>query len=66
MTVKVEQLTGGYGKRPVIKDINFELNKGEIVGLIGLNGAGKSTTIKRMSRIAYTYGRISINFRYQH
>lgn len=37
MTVKVEQLTGGYGKRPVIKDINFELNKGEIVGLIGLN-----------------------------
>ena len=35
MTVKVEQLTGGYGKRPVIKDINFELNKGEIVGLIG-------------------------------
>ncbi len=66
MTVKVEQLTGGYGKRPVIKDINFELNKGEIVGLIGLNGAGKSTTIKRMFRIAYTYGRISINFRYQH
>ena len=58
MTVKVEQLTGGYGKRPVIKDINFELNKGEIVGLIGLNGAG--------ARIAYTYGRISINFRYQH
>lgn len=36
MTVKVEQLTGGYGKRPVIKDINFELNKGEIVGLIAL------------------------------
>ncbi|MCD9066533.1 ABC transporter ATP-binding protein [Staphylococcus pasteuri] len=48
MTVKVEHLTGGYGKRPVIKDINFELNKGEIVGLIGLNGAGKSTTIKHM------------------
>lgn len=27
MTVKVEHLTGGYGKRPVIKDINFELKK---------------------------------------
>ena len=48
MTVKVEHLTGGYGKRPVIKDINFELKKGEIVGLIGLNGAGKSTTIKHV------------------
>lgn len=48
MTVKVEHLTGGYGKKPVIKDINFELKQGEIVGLIGLNGAGKSTTIKHM------------------
>ncbi len=48
MTVKVENLTGGYGKKPVIKDLNFELEKGEIVGLIGLNGAGKSTTIKHM------------------
>lgn len=48
MTVKVEHLTGGYVKKPVIKDLNFELEKGEIVGLIGLNGAGKSTTIKHM------------------
>ena len=48
MTVQVEHLTGGYGKKPVIKDLNFELEKGEIVGLIGLNGAGKSTTIKHM------------------
>ena len=28
-------------EKPVIKDLNFELEKGEIVGLIGLNGAGK-------------------------
>ena len=47
MTVKVEHLTGDMEK-PVIKDLNFELEKGEIVGLIGLNGAGKSTTIKHM------------------
>lgn len=38
----------GIWKKPVIKDLNFELEKGEIVGLIGLNGAGKSTTIKHM------------------
>ena len=48
MTVKVENLTGGYGKTPVINNINFELKSGEIEGLIGLNGAGKSTTIKHM------------------
>lgn len=48
MTVNVTHLTGGYGKKPIIKDLNFELKSGEIVGLIGLNGAGKSTTIKHM------------------
>lgn len=62
MTVKVEHLTGGYGKRPVIKDINFELKKGEIVGLIGLNGAGKSTTIKHMlGLLTPTSGSLSIS-----
>ena len=49
MTVKVEHLTGGYGKKPVNKDLNFELEKGEIVGLIGLNGAGKSTILRTIA-----------------
>ncbi|WP_414053332.1 ABC transporter ATP-binding protein [Macrococcus equi] len=48
MTVKVSNLTGGYGNQPVIHHIDFELMSGQIVGLIGLNGAGKSTTIKNM------------------
>ncbi|TDL94136.1 ABC transporter ATP-binding protein [Macrococcus brunensis] len=48
MTVEVRHLTGGYGNQPVIHDIDFTLKAGEIVGLIGLNGAGKSTTIKNM------------------
>ncbi|EZI13563.1 ABC transporter, ATP-binding protein EcsA [Staphylococcus epidermidis VCU050] len=62
MTVKVEHLTGGYGKKPVIKDLNFELEKGEIVGLIGLNGAGKSTTIKHMlGLINPVEGKLSIS-----
>lgn len=41
-------MTGGYGNQPIIHDIDFTLNKGQIIGLIGLNGAGKSTTIKHM------------------
>lgn len=48
MSLKVTQLTGGYTRNPVIKDLNFEVGDGEIVGLIGLNGAGKSTTIKHI------------------
>lgn len=46
--LKVQQLTGGYTKKPVIHDINFDVNEGELVALIGLNGAGKSTTIKHI------------------
>ena len=36
---------------PAVKDLSFDINKGEIVGFIGPNGAGKSTTIKMMSGI---------------
>ena len=45
MSLTIEHLTGGYGHIPVLKDINFDVKSGEMVGLIGLNGAGKSTTI---------------------
>src|SRR5690625_6656505 len=48
MVLKIEHLTGGYSKTPVIHDVSLDIKKGEIVGLIGLNGAGKSTTIKHI------------------
>ncbi|MCL1698700.1 MULTISPECIES: ABC transporter ATP-binding protein [unclassified Lysinibacillus] len=49
MTVlEVQHVTGGYTRKPVIKDLSFTIEKGELVGLIGLNGAGKSTTIKHI------------------
>jgi ABC-2 type transport system ATP-binding protein len=44
----VQDVTGGYTRQPVIKDVSFTINKNELVGLIGLNGAGKSTTIKHI------------------
>ncbi|XEC93433.1 ABC transporter ATP-binding protein [Paenibacillus tarimensis] len=47
--LRVNQLTGGYSPRkPVLHHISFDVRPGEIVGLIGLNGAGKSTTIKHI------------------
>lgn len=46
--LELTKVTGGYTRKPVIQDVSFSLNKGELVGLIGLNGAGKSTTIKHI------------------
>lgn len=48
MTLKINNLTGGYSHIPVLKDISFEVGDGQLVGLIGLNGAGKSTTINHV------------------
>lgn len=44
--LKIENLTTGYGKKKVINEISFEVSYGEIVVLIGHNGAGKSTILK--------------------
>lgn len=46
--LEVENLTGGYTKNPVLKNISLTLEPGQMIGLIGLNGAGKSTTIKHI------------------
>jgi len=47
--LQVNQLTGGYSTgKPVLHDVNFDVKAGEMVGLIGLNGAGKSTTMKHI------------------
>ncbi|WP_313467356.1 ABC transporter ATP-binding protein [Carnobacterium sp.] len=48
MSLKVSHVTGGYSQIPVLKDVSFEVNDGELIGLIGLNGAGKSTIIKHI------------------
>ena len=55
MTLKIKNLTGGYFGHPVLNDVNFEINDGELVGLIGLNGAGKSTTIQEIMGLLTPY-----------
>ena len=49
MLLKVEDINVYYGAIHAIKDISFEVNEGEVVTLIGANGAGKSTILKTVS-----------------
>jgi branched-chain amino acid transport system ATP-binding protein len=49
MLLELEDVHVYYGKIEAIKGISFEVNEGEIVTLIGANGAGKSTTLKTIS-----------------
>lgn len=46
--LQIKDLFGGYTHKNVLHNISFEIFPKEIVGLIGLNGAGKSTTIKHV------------------
>jgi branched-chain amino acid transport system ATP-binding protein len=49
--LSVSDLAAGYGAISAIKGISLEVNEGEIVTLIGSNGAGKSTTLRALSGI---------------
>ncbi len=44
--IEVHQLCKNYGDRKAISDLNFKIEKGDVVGFLGPNGAGKSTTMK--------------------
>ena len=62
MTLEISHLTGGYSGIPVIKDVNLTIASGEAIGLIGLNGAGKSTTIKHLLGLLRPQaGKITLN-----
>ena len=41
--LKLENISLSFGKRQILENINFEINKGEIFGMLGPNGVGKST-----------------------
>ena len=48
MTIEIKNLNKNYNNILAVKDLNFKINKGSIVGLLGPNGCGKTTTIGMM------------------
>ncbi|WP_432354001.1 adenosylcobinamide amidohydrolase [Sporosarcina sp. A2] len=49
--LRVQGLSGGYGKGLVVNDVSFDVQPGEVLGILGPNGSGKSTLLKMISGI---------------
>ena len=49
--IKVKNLTKKYDGRKVVKGISFSVNEGEVFGILGQNGAGKSTTLEMLETL---------------
>lgn len=62
MSIEVQNLSKNYGTQKAVRNINFKIDKGEIVGFLGPNGAGKTTTMKMLNGyIEVTNGKVFIN-----
>ena len=62
VTIEIKNLKKNYNNSEAVKNINFNINKGSIVGLLGPNGCGKTTTIGMMlGLIKPTSGSVFIN-----
>ena len=62
MTIEIKNLNKNYNNILAVKNINFKINKGSIVGLLGPNGCGKTTTIGMiLGLIKPTSGTVFIN-----
>ena len=60
--LEMQNVTLAYGPKVVVRDLNFQMRPGEMVGLVGPNGCGKSTIIKALSRVIPPHsGRILLN-----
>ena len=61
-TLEVRGLSAGYGRARVLFDVDLDAREGEVVALLGRNGAGKSTTLKAiMGLVPPSSGEIAFN-----
>ena len=51
--IEVEKLTKLRGKRPVVREVSFHVNPGEVYALVGPNGAGKTTVIRLLTGLIF-------------
>lgn len=59
--IEFKHVDKSYGRKKVLKDVNFEIKKGKIYGLLGPNGSGKTTIIKLINNLLTpTSGEISV------
>jgi ABC-2 type transport system ATP-binding protein len=59
--IVVDKVSKYYGDHAAVRDLDFKIQEGECVGLLGLNGAGKSTTLRLLSCLLLpTSGRITV------
>lgn len=60
--IELQNVSKRYGENIVLNNIHFDLREGEVHGLIGENGAGKSTTMKLLAGVYYDYeGKMILN-----
>ena len=60
--IELSKVTKKYGSRSAVEDLNFSVEKGEVVGFLGPNGAGKTTTMKMITGyMSPTFGSVKID-----
>jgi iron complex transport system ATP-binding protein len=61
MMLSVQQLTGGYSGETILKNVSFEVERGELFGILGPNGSGKTTLLKMLSGVLpYSEGSVQL------
>ena len=51
IALDVQHIQKSYGKKQAVKDVSFQIQEGEIFGLMGMNGAGKTTILRMLATL---------------